>query len=458
MAAIQSLLVVLTLIATVHPAGSQLNSPAGEILPSILCQEILHCQSHFQLHLCAELFLLKLVPSLNDVVSDFLMADAYSSSNDTIVQSWVTNYSYAAICYPAMYLTFSLLHHRFKRHRTALSLACVLLITCSLLFFNIYIFPTMPMPRVLFLPAACVAALLLSSKALAVLVHGPTTQRLAAIVAPYESRAECLHQLIIAMAMLMSARVGAREWKPYYSLITSFLILGRDVAEQLLGSGPDLLAGRSLRERLGAIRRLLPSILSTAVFRIGSHALLYCSILAKEVPPIVIWFLLIYGPPFFLIVFLKRHFLSIQQLSSYDILLGITDECASCAVWGNLDRQAARIPQLVTQVHFFLLYGSFCTWKAVSPITDQNTDLRIFAVSLLCMGFLSVALFLSDIFFKAANSHVSPESEEALHGLKLLRDNTVEMSQTSVVFASLGYNSYTRAEMSRTQPRRRHSV
>ena len=104
------LLVILTLLVTVHPAGSQLNGPASEILPSVLWQEILHIQSHFKLHLCVEIFVLKLVPSINDVVSDFMVADAYSSSNDTLVKTWVTNYSYIAICALAIYLTFSLLH------------------------------------------------------------------------------------------------------------------------------------------------------------------------------------------------------------------------------------------------------------------------------------------------------------------------------------------------------------
>ena len=432
MAAIQSVLFVLMLLATVvHPADNQLNSPGGDILPSVLWQEILHIQSHFQLQLCAEIFLLKLVPSLNDIVSDFLVAEAYSSSDDTIVQTWITNYSYFAICAPAIYLIFSLLHYCFKKHRTALSLACVLPLPCFLLLFNLYSFPTLPIyPRVLFLPAACVATFLLSTKTLAVLVHGPATQRLARIVAPYEGRGECLHQLIIAMAMLMSGRVGAMEWRPYYTLVTSFLILARDVAEQLLGSGPDLLAGRSLWERLGAIGRLLPSILSTAVFRIGSFALIYCSALTKEVPPMLIWLLLMYGPPFFFIVFLKRRILSIQHLSSYDILQGITDEWSSIAVWGSLDREAARIPQLVIQIHFFLLYGSFCTWKAVSPITDQSADVRIFAVTLLCMGFFSVALFFSDIFFMAVDSQDSPESEAGPNNLEQLRNTTMERSRT----------------------------
>ena len=281
----------------------------------------------------------------------------------------------------------------------------------------------------MFLPA-CVAILLLFTKVLAVLIHGPATQRLARIVAPYEGRAKCLHQLIIAMAMLMSGRVGASEWRPYYALVTSFLILGRDVAEQLLSSGPDLLAGRSLGERLGAIGRLLPSILSSAVFRIGSIALIYCSILTEGVPLAVLWAILVVCPPFYLIVYLKRRVLSIQQLSSYDILLGITAEWSSFAVWGNLDRKAARIPQLVVQGHFLLVFGGYCTWIAVTPITDQSTDVRVFAVSLLCLGIFSVTLYLSDIFYMDADSQDSPETELTETDLELLRDTIMERSRT----------------------------
>ena len=230
--------------------------------------------------------------------------------------------------------------------------------------------------------------------------------------------------------MLMSGRVGAREWRPYYSLVTSFLVLARDVAEQLLSSGQDLLANKGLGEWLRSIKRLLPSILSTAVFRIGSFALLYCSILDKEVPLVVFWCTVIYGPPFFLIVFLKRRVLPIQHLSYFDIWQGISDELSSFAVWGILDREACRIPQLVIQLHFFLLFGSYCTWKAVSPINEDSADIMILAVSLLCMGFLSMALFLSDIFFMAADNQESQDSEGGPNDLELVRDTTIERSRT----------------------------
>ena len=62
-------------------ASVHLNS-GGEILPTVLLIEILDSKTHFQMHLCAELFLLKLVPSVNDIVSDFLVAGAYSTSAD----------------------------------------------------------------------------------------------------------------------------------------------------------------------------------------------------------------------------------------------------------------------------------------------------------------------------------------------------------------------------------------
>ena len=429
------LLVILTLLATVHPAKSQLNSPASEILPSVLWQEVLHSQSHFQLSLCAEIFVLKLVPSLNDVVSDFLVADSYSSSNDSLAHTLITFYSYGSICAPLFHITFSLLFYKLKSHRKVLTWAYFVPFLCFVValdfYTTVYSFTTMPFdPQVLFLPAACVATILLSTKVLAALVHGPTTQRLTRIVAPYEGRAECLHQLIIAMFMLMSGRVGTREWKPYYALVTSFLILGRDVAEQLLSLGPDLLAGKSLGERYGAIGRLLPSILCTAVFRIGSIALISCSVLTKKGPPIVFWVTVIYAPPLVFIVFLKRRVVSIQKLSSYDILQGMTDEWSSCAVWGNLDRQAARIPQLVAQGHFFLVFGSFCLWKIVSPITDQSADVRVFAVCLLCMGIFSVTLFLSDIFYMEVDSQDSPETGAGPNDLELLRDTTMERCRT----------------------------
>ena len=140
------------------------------------------------------------------------------------------------------------------------------------------------------------------------------------------------------------------------------------------------------------------------------------------------WVTVVYCPPFFLIVFLKRHVVSIQNLSSYDILQGITDEWSSFAVWGNLDRKAARTPQLIVQGHFFLVFGSFCIWKAVSPITDPSADVRVFAVSLLCMGIFSVTLYLSDMFYMDVDSQDNPETEAA--DLELLRDTTMERCRT----------------------------
>ena len=162
-----------------------------EILVSRLLKEILDSRSHFKAHLCAELFLLKLVPSVNDMGSDFLIAAAYSWSKDPLVMTWITFYSYFAICLPGIFLTFSLFHSSLKNHRTALSLVFLTLLGTIALVVSLsflYSWPPTLHPQLMMFPAAAVAAVLLAIKSLAVLVHGPATQRLARLVTAYEGR------------------------------------------------------------------------------------------------------------------------------------------------------------------------------------------------------------------------------------------------------------------------------
>ena len=375
------------------------NSHAAQLLPSLLWKEIVSYRTHFKAALCAEILLLKLLPSLNDIVSDFLVASWYSLSQDVLVNTWVTFYSYSAICLPGIFLAFSFLHFGLK---TRPCLASVALLVTMVLLVSLSFLPSWPTglhPQLMFLPAVGVSVLLLTVKTLAVFIHGPNVQRLARLVSPYEGRFECVNQLIITMAMLMSGRVGVGQWTPFYSLTTSFLILSRDVAEQLLSSGEDLLAGRPLWERLVAIRRLLPAILTTAIFRIGSSALIYYSVLMNELPPVWVWFLVIYAPPFILIILLKRCVASVKDLSCFDILRGIFEETSAFTVWGNLGREGSRLPQLVLHLHFLLVFGSYCTWKAVVPPTLPAGDLRLWAVLLLVAGLVSLVLFLQDIYY-----------------------------------------------------------
>ena len=195
------------------PGGQQEDMedhPHTEIGALSLLKEILHSRTHFKVHLCAELFLLKLVPSVNDIVSDFLIAAAYSLSQDPLVMTWITFYSYFAICLPGIFLTFSLFHSCLKNHRTMLSLVFLMLLGTIVLVVSLsflYSWPPTLHPQLMLFPAAVVATVLLSIKTLAVLVHGPAIQRLARLVTAYEGRCECLCQLIIIIPIPITVSV-----------------------------------------------------------------------------------------------------------------------------------------------------------------------------------------------------------------------------------------------------------
>ena len=186
---------------------------------------------------------------------------------------------------------------------------------------------------------------------------------------------------------------------------------------------------RPLGERLLATLRLAPCILLTAIFRIGTYAIMYNSLLSKPDEaslPAMVFFGLVYAPPFLLILILKRFQTDLQLLSPLDILVGLFDESSSCALWGRLGREGSRLPQLVVALHHLLLLGGYCTWTAILQPSDPATDLRLPAVVILCSGLLSVVFFLRDIFYLAEESDTVDPVEDPAGGLELVQGTVLE--------------------------------
>ena len=347
------------------------------------------------------------------------------------VRKWVALYSYSAIILPGVLLTFSSVHFYLRAvcgstwttNIAITFLFLALLLLCSLLVSLDTFRPATFEPKLLLPIAVCVSSILLSIKLLAVIVHGPTITMLSLNISAYESRYECLHQIIICLAMLMSGRISLGP-RVLYSLVTSFVLLSRDVAEQLLTFGQtNLLAGLSVPRKILAMGRLLPSITMTAIFRIGSMAMIYNSILNDEqlVHPVV-WFASLNIPPLIFILILKRFIVSLKPLSLFDILSGILEESSSFTVWGEIGREGSRIPQLIMVVHFLTIFGSYLVYKVLTA--DPSKDLNLYAVLLLSAGLLSVVLFLRDIFYMSVEEpelieDPQPQLEEG--GLELVR-------------------------------------
>ena len=84
------------------------------------------------------------------------------------------------------------------------------------------------------------------------------------------------------------------------------------------------------------------------------------------------------------------------------------------------------MPQLVLHLHFLLVFGSYCTWKAVVPPTLPAGDLRLWAVLLLVVGLVSLVLFLQDIFYMSVEMSDLEEAEAGAG--ELVRGTALERS------------------------------
>ena len=123
-------------------------------------------------------------------------------------------------------------------------------------------------PLVFHYPAVIVTSTIVFTKTVAVVLHSPGMKRLSLKM----SECECFFESSLQLTLL--THIWLSGGKVYMSTIfSSMLVIGKVGAENLLNDG-DQLKDKSFWERLILTGKFIPVIALTAVFRLGSGALI----------------------------------------------------------------------------------------------------------------------------------------------------------------------------------------
>ena len=124
-------------------------------------------------------------------------------------------------------------------------------------------------PLVFFYPAVLVTTTIVLAKTVAVVLHTPRMKRISMKMSECECFFESSLQLTLLTHIWLS---GGKVYKT--TIFSSMLVIGKVGAENLLNSDGDQLKDKSFWERVALLGKFIPVMALTAVFRLGSGALI----------------------------------------------------------------------------------------------------------------------------------------------------------------------------------------
>ena len=143
--------------------------------------------------------------------------------------------------------------------------------------------------------------------------------------------------------------------------------------------------------------KILPVIILTAIFRLGTIALAIHHIFVYDHFFFLIHLqLVIFLPPIMTIIILKSFSPSIHTLSVYECVFGLMGEMSSFNVWGKLKQNDSRWIQLGFQVYYGIIYSAFCLWMVFNP-SKGNAD--TYGLAFFCCGWVAFPLYISQVFY-----------------------------------------------------------
>ena len=383
----------------------------------VMCfwEEIKNFKKFFNLNDCAEAILLKVFLPANDIISDFLVADKLFQSDNQVVSKWFTFFAYFFIACPGFMFLLSniqMFRDRLCSSRCHGSLFPFLSMVC---FFTMYFLLLYLHPKILLPAAIFVAVVLLLVGMMYIFFHGPYMKKLSALVTGYEGRFESAPQILMHLVLLISGQeFFSTTGLDIYGLCFSLAMLGKDLAENILMNGQnDRLENKTFLGKIAAMGKIVPVIILTAIFRLGTLALAIQHIFVLDCGLLLVplKFILIV-PPAVTILCVRQFYPKIQELSVIECFVGIIGELSAFTIWGKLKPDISRWIQFGLNLYFGILYGVYCVWTVFNP-TSPNAEL--FAIIFLCCGWVAFPLFISQIFFIDTANSVSPENQAANH-------------------------------------------
>ena len=279
--------------------------------------------------------------------------------------------------------------------------------------------------------AILVSASILLIGFLSIFIHGPYMKKLYSSVAGYEGRYESAPQLLTQFVFILQ---GSRSfdrgsdnttWEKVYAIVSSLMMLSKDLSEDILMS-PEF-QRLPILEKLTRMKRLFPAIIFTAVFRLGSLALFVHHIGVLDIGLLIIPFKIIFVviPSLTLFYTSKRCFES-NQLTFTECSLGVVAELSTFYSWNCIRSPKIRgTTQLLMLIYFTLLNSIYSIWSAFTPLTSKSDngeddaflfDRQSWAITVLCCGWTSIALYFKNIFIIYVDDDYSYRQDENNEG------------------------------------------
>ena len=201
------------------------------------------------------------------MISDFVIAQQMYESENTLVKQVFSSLSYFFIALPGIMILYRQIISvpRFKGKKIEAFLG-------FLVYLTLFIVTKLP-PRS-FLPFSyLVSALILSVGILDTFCHGPQINKLSAVINGYEGLYESVPQMVIQLILLFAGEV---EWDTtsIYSVCSSFLMLGKDLAEEIILKS-HISQSLSFLTKIVEMVKVIPVIVLISFFIISSIALVY---------------------------------------------------------------------------------------------------------------------------------------------------------------------------------------
>ena len=372
---------------------------------SIICliEELKNYKKYFNLNDFAEALLMKFFLPVNDIISDFLIAQNLSMvENDThTISHWFTFLAYYNIACPGFMFIISIVGKRIKGFIWPfLFMFCFFCLEAVLIMFS--------HAHLLFPLAVVVASLTLGIGLLGIFCHGPRMTSLSHLIAGYEGRYESVPQFLMHLTLLISGeKYFYDSGLNMYGLSTSLLMLGKDLTENILMN--EQFQQKSFVKKLDAMRSILLIVIFTVIFRLGTLALVLHHIFVLDVGLYLIPLkLVIVVIPVIGVYWIQNHY-ETEKISVPECFVGIIGELSAFYNWSTFGEDIKRRVQFMLNLYYSLLYASYCIWIAWNP-TNENAG--TFALVFLCSGWVAFPLFISQIFIGNINDEDEDDREE----------------------------------------------
>ena len=216
------------------------------VLLASFWEELRNFKQFFCINDFAENLLFKAVLPVNDILSDFLVADnLYNTDNPNTMFGEITPTQFCAmimyffIASPGFMLLIyncGLYLEKFCFHGINLLVLVVIVVLVPLLL-SLY-----ADPRVVFYMALVISCCFQLVNFMAVVFHGPYMEKLVGEITYLEGKFESAPQLFVHLALLYAgdAYMEIPATERFYGLVTSVLMMSKDFAENILLNTKDI--------------------------------------------------------------------------------------------------------------------------------------------------------------------------------------------------------------------------